>query len=107
MRDEFTAKIKLEALARSMGRCERKDCGAKLTLGKYRFGHITPCAMGGKGTLENCEVVCLPCDKVQTYQTDIPQIAKAKRRQIKHLIGRPRRPESIWKRKVSGEVVRR
>ena len=97
-----------------MGRCERKDCGAKLTLGKYRFGHITPCAMGGKGTLDNCEVVCLPCDKVQTYQTDLPQIAKAKRREIKHKGARvqSKRPmpfgrNSKWKKKLNGDVVPR
>lgn len=88
MRHEFPAKVKLEALARSKGLCEGAGCGAKLTVAKYHFDHITPDALRGKPTLDNCAVLCWSCHKIKTAKQDIPQIAKADRIRVKHLVGR-------------------
>lgn len=33
----------------------------------------------GKNDLENCQVLCLPCDAIQTYTRDVPAAAKSKR----------------------------
>ena len=107
MRLEFSAKVKMEALARSNGLCEGRDCGAKLTIGKYHFDHVTPDALGGKPTLANCQVLCWACHRAKTSAHDVPKIAKADRQRAKHLVGRTRQPRSQFKRKLSGEVVRR
>lgn len=74
MRREFPAKVKLAAFERAQGNCER--CTARLYPGKFRYNHRIPDALGGEPTLENCEVLCINCDSEQTYQTDIPAIAK-------------------------------
>ena len=109
-RREFPAKIKLAAFERSLGYCER--CGGRLWIGKIRYNHRIPDGIGGEPTLDNCEVLCIACDNPQTYEIDIPRVAKAKRVQRKHAgIKKPSRFQtsrnSKWKKKISGEIVRR
>lgn len=104
MRREFSAKVKLAAFQRSEGRCEMPECGARLSVGKFTYDHKIPDQLGGEPTLENCQVICRPCDRAKTSK-DAGDIAKAKRRQMKHLgIKRPR--SIIGWRKFSGEPVR-
>jgi 5-methylcytosine-specific restriction enzyme A len=109
-RQEFPAKIKVAAFERAKKRCER--CGAILIAGKFRYNHRIPDALGGQPTLDNCEVLCIACDSAQTYQTDIPAIAKT-RRIRKREAGIKKRSsfltskDSPYKKKLSGEVVRR
>ena len=85
-REEFSQKIRREARKRSGGRCER--CGKVLWPGDGRvFDHIVACYFGGKGTLENCQLICVDCDKPKT-RNDQKTIAKSKRlvqRHQKHL----------------------
>lgn len=107
MRAEFPAKVKIEALARCRGLCEGEGCGAQLTVAKYAFDHILADGLGGKPTLDNCAVLCWVCHRKKTGQHDVPMIAKAERQRQRHLGVRPRKPQSKWKRKLSGETVLR
>lgn len=107
MRQEFPARVKMEALARSKGRCEGSSCGTKLTIAKYHFDHVIADGLGGKPTLDNCAVLCWACHRVKTSESDVPAIAKAKRREIKHLVGRQRKPKSRYVRHLDGSVTLR
>lgn len=102
MRREFPAKIKVAAYERSKGRCER--CTAFLVAGKFRYNHRIPDAIGGEPTLDNCEVLCLACDAPQTYEIDIPRIAKTRR--IRKREAGVKKPRSLrqW-RKFDGTRV--
>lgn len=112
-RKEFSAKTKLAGWERSKGNCEK--CGLKLAVGKFRYDHIIPDQLGGDNSLENLQVICTGCDGEKTYKKDIPLIAKSNRIRNRHLgIKKTRRGkplpggrDSEWKRKISGEWVRR
>ena len=81
MRQEFTAKVKREALARSNGYCE--GCTKKLFVGDYHYDHDNPDGLTGEPTLENCRVLCKACHGAKTVK-DVAMIARAKRRELKH-----------------------
>lgn len=79
-------------------------CTAKLYPGKIRYNHRIPDALGGENNLANCEVLCVNCDRPQTYEVDIPLIAKSKRIIKNHAgIRKPRRM-TRW-RNFAGEIV--
>lgn len=82
-RDEFTRKTKARAFERSLGYCEY--CKARLQVGKFHYDHEIPAALGGSNDLENCKVACEACHGVKTTKRDVPQIAKAKRQQARHI----------------------
>lgn len=87
-RQEFSRKTKRDAFMRAGGHCEGtlpngSRCGCKLTVGKMTYDHRIPDWMGGEPTLENCQVLCSPCDKAKTAQ-DAADRAKAKRREDSH-----------------------
>jgi 5-methylcytosine-specific restriction protein A len=84
-REEFPRKVKDAAHARADGKCENKACGAPLTVGKFHFDHILPCALGGKPTLANCAVICEACHKEKTAREDVPRIRKADRQRARHI----------------------
>ena len=44
---------------------------------RKEFDHVTPDGLGGKPTLENCSVLCLPCHKAKTHEKDRPRMQKA------------------------------
>lgn len=78
-RDEFPGKVKEAAWERCGGCCEDPSCnGAKILDGAH-YDHVIPAALGGKGTLENCQVLCGWHHKRKTKVEDMPRIAKAKR----------------------------
>lgn len=111
MRREFPAKVKVAAFQRANGNCE--ICGARLSVGKFRYDHKLPDALGGEPTLENCVVQCLGCDKPKTAD-DVRRIRKADRQRRNHIGAKAKtaRPlpgsrASGWKQKLSGEWVRR
>lgn len=79
MRREFSKQVKRDAFMRASGQCEGKDCGARLTLGKYHYDHIIPDGLGGEPILSNCAVLCMACHGDKTRKIDVPRIAKAKR----------------------------
>lgn len=108
-RREFPNKVKKAAYQRANGYCE--ICGAVLTVGKFRYDHRLPDALGGEPTLENCVVQCLPCDKPKTA-ADVTRIRKADRQRYRHLGIRPKSrlpgsKDSPFKIKLDGSVVRR
>src|SRR5262245_14659632 len=101
-RQEFSKRTKDDAFARAAGRCER--CATWL-LGRVRYNHRIPCALGGAGDADNVEVLCLACDAAQTYGKDIPAIAKCRRiRQREAGIKKPR-TITAWRR-FDGSIVR-
>ena len=111
-RRPFPAKVKREALKRAEGRCE--ECTFMPHLGKLHYDHITPDALGGEPTLENCRVLCVMCHRDKTGKRDIPMIAKADRLYKKHNgaakpKGRPMlgSKASGWKHEMNGRWVRR
>jgi 5-methylcytosine-specific restriction enzyme A len=90
-RREFTRKTKAQAFARSAGNCE--VCGVRLSVGKFRYDHRLPDALGGEPTLENCVVQCDACDKPKTAD-DVRRIRKADRQRDRHT-GALAKPSSI------------
>ncbi len=112
MRQEFSPKVKAQAFQRADGRCEGKNCGARLTVGKFAYDHDRADDLGGEPTLENCKVLCLVCHKEKTRSFDMPRIAKG-RRIRKREMGIKKRSsfacsrQSRWKKKINGEVVLR
>jgi 5-methylcytosine-specific restriction enzyme A len=110
-RREFSAKIKAAAFQRSGGLCE--GCGLRLWVGKFRYDHVLPDALGGEPTLENCRVQCLACDTPKTAD-DVRRIRKADRQKRAHIGAKapsrnpmPGSKASPWKQKLTGEWVRR
>ena len=84
--EDFTRKVMLAAWVRCKGRCE--ICGVVLVPGKFRNDHRIPCALGGLGTLENCVVQCVACDKPKT-SADVSRIRKADRQRAAHIGAKP------------------
>lgn len=108
MRREFSAKTKVLAFQRSGGRCEGilangKRCGLKLQTCRITFDHRIPDQLGGEPTLQNCQVLGWCCDRPKT-KTDQGNIAKAKRRERKHVGIRKPRSITRW-RKFNGDAV--
>jgi 5-methylcytosine-specific restriction enzyme A len=79
----FTAKQRAEIALRAAGRCEA--CGAKLKPGEGQADHIIPVAMGGESAVSNGQWLCSPCHLDKTTKADVPGVAKAKRRQARHI----------------------
>jgi len=98
VRREFSKQTKRDAFLRADGKCERKDCGARLTLGKFAYDHVIPDGLGGEPILENCEVLCLPCHKAKTTKQDVPAIAKTKRIQDRQKGIKKPRTMTRWRR---------
>jgi 5-methylcytosine-specific restriction protein A len=82
MRREFSNYVKAQAAIRANGKCEQ--CTARLLTGGYHYDHITADALGGEPTIDNCQVLCKACHGLKTTKADVPNIARAKRRERKH-----------------------
>jgi 5-methylcytosine-specific restriction protein A len=110
VRKEFSTRTKALAFQRANGKCD--ECGIRLQPGKIAFDHIIPDGLTGVNDLGNCNVLCIPCHKRKTV-SDVGNIAKAKRREARNIgANKSRNPLpggklSKWKRKITGEVVRR
>lgn len=111
MRQEFTKRTKLDAFARSGGKCE--GCGAKLATGRIEYHHDKECTYGGTRELVNCVVLCRGCHDAITRRR-IRDIAKSNRVRARHLGIKqessrpiPGSKASGWKHKLNGEWVRR
>jgi 5-methylcytosine-specific restriction endonuclease McrA len=89
-RREFGDRVRMDAYARSGGKCE--NCGYLLKPGGFVYNHTIPDYLGGEPSLQNCEVLCRVCDLARTFGSDIPKIAKTRRiRKREAGIRRPRR----------------
>lgn len=111
-RAEFSTRTKLQAWDRAGGKCE--DCGRKLHVGDVReYDHRIPCEMGGDNSPGNCVLLCGPCHARKTATVDAPAIAKSRHVRARHVGAKtarnplPGSKGSKWKRKISGEVVKR
>jgi len=88
-------------------------CGGKINVGEaWELEHRIPLAMGGEDAEANWELAHIKCHRTKTSD-DVGQIAKAKRREARHLGGHVSRTplpfgkKSAFKRKLDGTVVRR
>jgi 5-methylcytosine-specific restriction endonuclease McrA len=101
---------KLRIFERLGGVCHL--CGSKIQAGqRWDLEHVVALAIGGEDNDENLGVAHRKCHAAKTV-ADIARIAKAKRVRQKHFGARrdskwPCSRDSAWKKKLSGEVVRR
>jgi hypothetical protein len=118
----FPKQVKREALARSGLRCEAVGqlyglpegtrCNANLGAG-FEFDHIVLWANSRDSSLGNVAVVCRVCHRFKTSTHDTPKAAKTVRQsEMGTKLRETRNPlpgskRSGWKKKMSGEVVRR
>ncbi len=127
MRNEFPRAVKVAAWDRAGGRCEclvdynpKPDkidgppylkCGKKLFPGDIFYDHIIADGLGGKPTLDNCQVLCKAHHDAKTFTADVPKIAKTKRVRANHIgAAKPKRggfSNPNIKKKISGAVVDR
>jgi 5-methylcytosine-specific restriction protein A len=79
---EFAKSTKKDANARSEGRCEAKwdgvRCNTPFAGLTPQYHHIIEAYLGGRATLENCMVVCIPCHKLITKKR-APVLEKVER----------------------------
>ena len=99
-RREFSNYVKAQAAIRANCKCE--ECGTRLLTGGYHYDHRIPDAMGGRPDEENCQVLCKACHGLKTTKADVPQIAKAKRRERRHYGIKPRKGRPMPGTKASG-----
>ena len=78
MRTEFKKSVRFAALKRCMrdGVPYCEGCGLSAERG-VEYDHALADGLGGKATLENCLVLCIPCHKAKTHGHDRPIMQKA------------------------------
>lgn len=83
-RVEFSKKTRAEAFARCGGKCE--SCGMKLKAGEGEYDHTIPFWVSRDSSLDNCQVLCVPCHRGVGAKTadDQRTISKIKRVKAKH-----------------------
>lgn len=84
-------------------------CGQKISGGiKWHVEHMVPIALGGADDESNMAPAHIACHTPKT-KADVAAVARAKRREAKHLGIRPpsKWGSKKWKRKVGGETVLR
>ncbi|RMD90729.1 MAG: HNH endonuclease [Alphaproteobacteria bacterium] len=112
MRRSMSRTRRLRIFEAASGICH--ICGQRIdgTREPWEVEHIVPIQLGGEDEDANCAPAHVACHRAKTRE-DVARIAKAKRVRAKHLgAHRPRATlpgsrASRWKRKISGEVVRR
>ena len=117
-RRDFSKVTQREALVRAAGRCEAalpsgERCPCALQPGRYRFDHVIPDRIGGAPSLENCQVICVACDRAK-YPRDRATIDRTRRIEDRHAgVTDPWRRtlpagrRSPFKRLIGGGVVNR
>lgn len=83
----FPLSVRRAVLERSRGFCER--CGVSCDNRPSELDHVVPYALGGKSTLANAMLLCLPCHRLKSA-LDLASIAKANRQRKAHTTGRSR-----------------
>ena len=89
-RKNFPKSVLTARYAFAGGRCEWIDaetkirCNAVLVPGRWQGDHDNPDGLTGEPTFENCRALCKAHHLEKTKQ-DVANIAKAKRREAKHL----------------------
>ena len=110
-RKSISAKQRLKVFTDHKGECH--ICGGKIGVGEgWQIEHVIPFAMGGADDESNWRPSHIKCHRTKTTD-DVGKIAKAKRREARHLgvnVSRTPLPfgkRSAFKRKLDGTVVRR
>ena len=87
-RKEFPKSVKVASIKANTrdGVTYCEACG--LPAKRFHFDHKNPDGLTGQPTLENCALLCEPCHAEKTKK-DVADIARAKRREAKHLGARP------------------
>lgn len=76
-RREFPTAVKGQRYTLARGRCE--ICGIDLAGKRAEYDHRIADGAGGKPTLDNCVLTCVPCHRAKTSGHDVPLVAKIKR----------------------------
>jgi hypothetical protein len=110
-RKSISTKQRVELFNEHNGICH--ICGGKINVGEaWEVEHRIPFAMGGEDSKSNWAPAHSKCHRTKTTD-DVGAIAKAKRREARHIgINVSRTPlpfgkKSAFKRKLDGTVVRR
>jgi len=105
-------RVRVRVWNRSGGHCQ--SCTRRIAAGeRWVCDHVTALINGGENREGNLQVLCDWCDRKVKTPADVAVKAKTARMQAKHLgASRPSKPfpggrDDRWKKKVSGEVVRR
>lgn len=105
MRRSISTKDRVRLFAMHGGVCHM--CGGRITVGEaWEVSHDTPLAMGGADDDANRKLAHKKCHRDHTSGVDIPQIAKAKRREAAHLGAKKPRTMTRW-RKFDGTIVQK
>jgi len=113
MRKSLSTRDRLRIFTRHGGICHL--CGGKVQAGEaWEVSHDTPLELGGADDDENRKPAHRKCHRQHTADVDLPNIARAKRREARHRGAKapsarplPGSRASGWKQKISGEWVRR
>jgi 5-methylcytosine-specific restriction protein A len=79
---QMSAGRRARIIERDRGACVRPGC--ETPTDRLQVDHIVPLALGGADKDWNCETLCHSHHLVKT-KADVAAIAKAKRRQLKHI----------------------
>lgn len=97
-------RVRLRVFDTAGGRCHL--CGRKIAAGEYwQCDHVTALVNGGDNRERNLRPACRNCCYRKTAN-DLAEKSDIADKRKKHVLPREK-PKSIWKRKVSGETVRR
>lgn len=113
MRRRLSTRERVAIFEREGGVCH--VCLQRVRPGEaWDVSHEVPLELGGDDEGENLRVAHRKCHAVVTREQDLPAIAKAKRREAKHIGAKapsktplPGGRRTRWKRKMNGEVVER
>lgn len=111
MRRAWSTTVRMRVLARFGGLCQM--CKRPTDERGFDLDHQVPLAIGGEDIEDNLRPLCRACHRLKT-RGDVGDIAKAKRREAKHLGGKapsrsplPGGRGSPYRKKLDGTVVRR
>ena len=112
-RRRISTRERVDIFHRNDGRCHL--CGGRIDAGQaWEVSHDTPLELGGADEGDNLKPAHAKCHRLHTASIDLPQIAKAKRREAAFRGAKapsrnplPGSKSSQWKRRMNGEWVKR
>jgi 5-methylcytosine-specific restriction enzyme A len=112
-RQRLTTKQRVAVFEAAGGACH--ICGGLIWVGvQWDVEHVIPLALGGADDPSNWRPAHTTCHSSKTHGQDVPSIAKAKRREARHLGAKApsRNPlpfgrKSGLKRRMDGTIVKR
>jgi len=113
MRRRISTRERVDIFHRNDGKCHL--CGLRIDAGQaWEVSHDTPLQMGGADEGGNLKPAHAKCHRIHTASVDLPQIAKAKRREAAFRGAKapsrnplPAGKKSPWRKKLNGQVVPR